>query len=1059
MNGDVDGPVPGLSRPPLPPKSRPINRSRKQREREVPDVDWERSLQHFAAAVSDDLDDLHARFLQENELTFAAWKQLWADARMSAAFHVEFWESSPTKTHKTILQQTLDALVCCIEEHDGAFEIAADVATLIGRVFALYCAYSVQLGDPKHKIDVDPQAWTALLTVNFVVCGAGASLFPTAAREVRSIIHRLVVEEKAFLRCLQGFGPSVRVRNRAVRGQTAGQAQDLTLAVDNATEEDAPLKQNTVEQLKYLNDHYQELMSRARSAGPSVSGTGAGQTGRRGTPALSASRSSTQEAGNDGDDLARALTAYVGYKANEEARRSDRVVRAAAAREYDESRTILEQVSSEHDDRNYDLDLSDRGSVVSVFPSPMARSTTSIPRKSWRRRDSGSSEDFLAQLESELHADISSEQGEPATTVLTTRNKQTSALSEVSEADSDALADLERELEQSVDAVSPQNGGKTIPKKLSPPVRRKRDRPTANTASRVEQTTALAPRRSIAEHREKKSSAVSEVSEADSDALADLERELEQSVELVSRKAPENPSPLPRRKRGRESAATGIVPRKNDRTANSTQNLVHAVTLENARPKAKRARSKSVASTMSFADSWAVASTADSDGLAEIQAELDAIPTLAGPLETAPKKFSRARDTQQRPSDVAVQLPAAKSKAKPRVKRPTRQSSACGQKHKSNAVDVVRDRQNHPVQSTDQRLERRATSLPVVSDSTVWTPQFQAEVDISGGKTTTRVTASARESSAAYEIRLRRSSRLSSVASEADSNALEELERELSATTATLGSAMLPSAPSPTKTRSRKRNVKPSPVQRSTRNNAKKQRPNEMDTSTAAAAKQRASKSGPKAPQQPSRMSFVLSDNESDGLAELVAELDTTVATQTITVVQRKRSPVVKRPSPSSTRRKKSPASPKGVPSRSALLHSTAPPRALAPVADVGLRRSARLSSLASDTESDGLEDLMAELDSSPAASKPLRVNTANPRARAGTTRRQQTRAQGTKSKQSQAKEGPKATRTPRAPQAKQKRAAVETEVAKPSTRQPLVAPNWRQNCKHNMTRKGVAPL
>ncbi|KAG3213935.1 hypothetical protein PC129_g15146 [Phytophthora cactorum] len=546
MNGDVDGPVPGLSRPPLPPKSRPINRSRKQREREVPDVDWERSLQHFAAAVSDDLDDLHARFLQENELTFAAWKQLWADARMSAAFHVEFWESSPTKTHKTILQQTLDALVCCIEEHDGAFEIAADVATLIGRVFALYCAYSVQLGDPKHKIDVDPQAWTALLTVNFVVCGAGASLFPTAAREVRSIIHRLVVEEKAFLRCLQGFGPSVRVRNRAVRGQTAGQAQDLTLAVDNATEEDAPLKQNTVEQLKYLNDHYQELMSRARSAGPSVSGTGAGQTGRRGTPALSASRSSTQEAGNDGDDLARALTAYVGYKANEEARRSDRVVRAAAAREYDESRTILEQVSSEHDDRNYDLDLSDRGSVVSVFPSPMARSTTSIPRKSWRRRDSGSSEDFLAQLESELHADISSEQGEPATTVLTTRNKQTSALSEVSEADSDALADLERELEQSVDAVSPQNGGKTIPKKLSPPVRRKRDRPTANTASRVEQTTALAPRRSIAEHREKKSSAVSEVSEADSDALADLERELEQSVELVSRKAPENPSPLPR---------------------------------------------------------------------------------------------------------------------------------------------------------------------------------------------------------------------------------------------------------------------------------------------------------------------------------------------------------------------------------------------------------------------------------------------------------------------------------------------------------------------------------
>ncbi|KAF1782381.1 hypothetical protein GQ600_22265 [Phytophthora cactorum] len=597
---------------------------------------------------------------------------------MSAAFHVEFWESSPTKTHKTILQQTLDALVCCIEEHDGAFEIAADVATLIGRVFALY-------------------SWTALLTVNFVVCGAGASLFPTRARsEINNTSPRggregvPALSARVWTECSREESCSER--------QTAGQAQDLTLAVDNATEEDAPLK--------YLNDHYQELMSRARSAGPSVSGTGAGQTGRRGTPALSASRSSTQEAGNDGDDLARALTAYVGYKANEEARRSDRVVRAAAAREYDESRTILEQ--------------------------------------SWRRRDSGSSEDFLAQLESELHADISSEQGEPATTVLTTRNKT--------------------------------NVG-------------------------IERT----------EHREKKSSAVSEVSEADSDALADLERELEQSVEL---------------------------------------NLVHAVTLENARPKAKRAR----------------------------------------------------------------------------------------------------------------------------------------KVDISGGKTTTRVTASARESSAAYEIRLRRSSRLSSVASEADSNALEELERELSATTATLGSAMLPSAPSPTKTRSRKRNVKPSPVQRSTRNNAKKQRPNEMDTSTAAAAKQRASKSGPKAPQQPSRMSF------------------------TITVVQRKRSPG-SRAQPEFYKEEEVACLAEGCAisfGPVALNGSTSCSR---PVADVGLRRSARLSSLASDTESDG------------------------------TTRRQQTRAQGTKSKQSQAKEGPKATRTPRAPQAKQKRAAVETEVAKPSTRQPLVAP------------------
>ncbi|KAI9987261.1 hypothetical protein PInf_023234 [Phytophthora infestans] len=309
MIGDV---AIGPTSPPLPIKPRATNRSRKQREREVPDVEWERSLQHFAAAVSDDFDDLHARFLQESEITFASWKRLWADARMSAAFHVEFWDSSPTNTHKTILQQALDALVCCIEEHNGAFESTADVAVLVSRVFALYCAYSVQLGDPKHKIDVDPQSWKALLTVNFVMC-------------------------------------------------------------DNATEEDAP------------------------------------------------------------------------YKANEEARRSDRIVRAAGAREYDGSRSILEQIGSEHDEHSNDLDLSDRDSVMSVPSSPTARAVVSIPR------ERGSSEDFMAELESELHADVLSEQVEldPAA-----RNKQTSALSEVSEADSDGLADLEQELEENVGVAS-----------------------------------------------------------------------------------------------------------------------------------------------------------------------------------------------------------------------------------------------------------------------------------------------------------------------------------------------------------------------------------------------------------------------------------------------------------------------------------------------------------------------------------------------------------------------------------------------------------------------------
>ncbi|KAF4030866.1 Soluble NSF attachment domain-containing proteinc SNAP43 [Phytophthora infestans] len=963
MIGDV---AIGPTSPPLPIKPRATNRSRKQREREVPDVEWERSLQHFAAAVSDDFDDLHARFLQESEITFASWKRLWADARMSAAFHVEFWDSSPTNTHKTILQQALDALVCCIEEHNGAFESTADVAVLVSRVFALYCAYSVQLGDPKHKIDVDPQSWKALLTVNFVMCGARASLFPLATREVRALMHRLIVEEDAFLRCLQGFGSSVRVRNRAIRVQTAqtlGAGQIVLVPADNATEEDAPVEQNIVEQLKSFNNRYQELISRARPA----SVTGAGLSGSR---------------------------AYVKYKANEEARRSDRIVRAAGAREYDGSRSILEQIGSKHDEHSNDLDLSDRDSVMSVPSSPTARAVVSIPR------ERGSSEDFMAELESELHADVLSEQVEldPAA-----RNKQTSALSEVSEADSDGLADLEQELEENVGVASLGNVRKTAPKKSSPPARRKRGRPPANTCTvpHSEAATTLVPRRATAE---KHSSANGEVSEAESVAFAKLERQVEQSMELVSSRLVTGRASIPPRRRWRRgSAAPGIVPRKAGRTSSSTQKPAHTVTVENARPTAKRARSDSMASTMPFADSWAVASTADSDGLAEIQAELDAIPTLAEALKTAPKNFSRGRKTHQRSSDATVQLPAAKPEVKSKVKLPTRQSSSRDPKRKLHAVDVVRDRQNPPGQSADQRTGRRTTALSILSDSSGVTAQSQAQVEVSGGRTTSRRT---HEPITPYESLRGGSSRLSSVASEAGSNVLEELERELNATAATLGVAPSHLATAQTKATPRKRKVNPSSAQQTTRNNAKMQRVNRMDTSTSANGEQRVSKSSPKASRGPSQRSSVSLDTESDGWAELMAELDTTVASQTATAVTHRRALPTKRLNTSSTR-KQSPWSPKVLAPHSAPSHSSPPP---SPAATADLRRSARLSSLASDTESDGLEDLLAELESTPAASKPPVANTTQPRA----TRKLQTRAQGTL-KAGQTKEGPKPMHLPRA--------------------------------------------
>ncbi|EGZ16788.1 hypothetical protein PHYSODRAFT_314443 [Phytophthora sojae] len=549
MNGGVGaappaaaaGAPPGHSRPPLPRRPPGAHRSLKQREREAPDVDWARALQHFAGCIRADLDDLHRRFLEENVVGFAAWKRLWRDARMSAAFHVEFWESTPTTTHKAILQQALDALVWCIEERGGEFGSEADVAALIGRVFALYCAYSVQLGAPKHKIDVDPQDWTALISVNCVMSGAGATMFPTAAREVRAMMHRLVVQDNAFLRCLKGFGPSVRVQDRAERprgGGETGARQDVPSVVNSATEEDAIVQQSKLEQLKCLNDRYQEIMSRARSSGAAASSSGARLGGRR-PPKLPGPL--LQGSGHNGEELIRSLTSYMEYKQKEEARRMDRGARAAAARE-EEAKNMLEAFASERDDSTNILALSDRGSVMSAPFSPVARSVASSRREPRRRIDSEGSEAFLAELESELHADVSSDQVAPIST-LPTRNASTG----------------------------------------------------------------------------RHSSAISEISEADSDALADLERELEQTLA--------NPTSPARRKRGRSAPSAGIVSRTATRTVQASKQKSAAVaSIEHARPMTGRRPHDSTPSRIPVTDSWAASSTAESDGLDTIQAELDAVP-------------------------------------------------------------------------------------------------------------------------------------------------------------------------------------------------------------------------------------------------------------------------------------------------------------------------------------------------------------------------------------------------------------------------------------------------
>jgi hypothetical protein len=98
-----------------------------------------------------------------------------------------------------------DALLNCIDAHKDDFGDQDAVARLFGFVFGLYCAYSVQLGSPKHKIDITPHGWASLMTVDAVSSGVGTQMFPLAAKEVRAVMRKLVVTENAFLKCLRGF--------------------------------------------------------------------------------------------------------------------------------------------------------------------------------------------------------------------------------------------------------------------------------------------------------------------------------------------------------------------------------------------------------------------------------------------------------------------------------------------------------------------------------------------------------------------------------------------------------------------------------------------------------------------------------------------------------------------------------------------------------------------------------------------------------------------------------------------------------------------------------------
>lgn len=152
-----------------------------------------------------------------------------------------------TDTHTSYV----DLAVECVDAAQLLQE-RADVAQLIGAVFALYCSYSVQLGSPKLKIPVDPHAWASLASVEAIMTSACVQQwFPEAAGQVLTMLKRLEYDEKAFLMCLRGFNAQHRQSFEAGASSRAVQIPERLQQVT----------QDQVDRLALLKEQYAQRMS------------------------------------------------------------------------------------------------------------------------------------------------------------------------------------------------------------------------------------------------------------------------------------------------------------------------------------------------------------------------------------------------------------------------------------------------------------------------------------------------------------------------------------------------------------------------------------------------------------------------------------------------------------------------------------------------------------------------------------------------------------------------------------------------------------------------------
>lgn len=688
----------------------------------------------------------------------------------------------------------------------------------------------------------------------------------------------------------------------------------------------------------------------------------------RDTPALSANKRSIQEGDYDDNRLPMALKSYIEHIANRKTHKvDDVVVHAAAARKYNDMRRTSEQAYSERDGIKHQCDA-----IVAYKPRRSMVKPSSSIQPNWGRSD-----DFMAQLEFELRNDIYNEQVETETE-LVIRDKNESLFSRVdSDRNSKLVAVRERPLEQIIGAVPSWSGRPSGSADVLNLHGRKRV-----SADEVFQTlvNTVAPRRLAVEQGSYKQVN----SEADSGTSANLQKEQDLNNDLalfgIESTVSESAMPLCRGKRRRDTATIGISQKKVARTALLKQNSAHIDKL----PDCMSAESE--VNLQSILESSLVGSTANNSyhKVDQTEGSLDATPLL-----------------------TLAQCPIALI---PNETKLTRRTSSRGESQLSNVFDAP-----VPHCLPYQPVENK------VAHSNKLTTQLKGNVGVSTSVLIKRrLKTSACKKSPASNIKTRKSSQLNSEVSESDGDALKELERELNETAAALGAAQSINT-------SLAQEVKYLPAHIS---NANKQRLNIMGTPSTAdaglmstskiASKQRARKLYPMSPQTPPQVSSILSDHASDGFEDFATELK---QAQKYSAVKRKPNLSSKR---RSSRLHNRSAVTKVMPSVSAPLRLVVP---TTPIVSIGARHSARSSSVASDSESDDLKKLIAELDNCRATFQPSGLRIAKVKAQLRTARRHQTQTVHDKVKQPQKKKTQKTKRPSRAQQPHTK-----LKSARPST-------------------------